>query len=87
MNDHKHNDGSKTGYQGVEQPTDYERQGYEHNNTYPHYRNGKMTTRAQVGSKDTFDGDDVTVDALDFRHNYGSETGYQGVEQPSDFER
>jgi len=46
-----------------------------------------MTTRAQVGSKDTFDGDDVTVDALDFRHNYGSETGYQGVEQPSDFER
>lgn len=31
---------------------------------------------AQMGSKDTFDGDDVTVDMLDGVHNYATETGY-----------
>ena len=46
-----------------------------------------MRSRVQVGSKDTFDGDDVTVDMLDGVHNFGTETGYQGVEPVTDFER
>jgi len=74
MIDYRHNHGSETGYKGVEQPDDFGRQGYELHTSYPQYVDGKMVVHAQIGSKDTFDGDDMTVDMLDGVHNYGTET-------------